>query len=435
MSRGAMRAAAPGALRPSGTVHDRKPRALRVLALVLALPLFFSVGRYIPGLTWTLEIAIVLSLLLAVLSVVGAKARTLDPFNIYIMLVAFGLPVLGALSANIVFGQPVWLGLAAQRGCLLALFAYAISNFLHTGRLTIAEFQRALVILAWLNLAVCAPVMIFLDPNDYSNLGALVSDGGGVFNQFHLPMLFIIFGALYFVSVWIFSGRPKQGLLAVPFILYIFGGTTGRVLSLSLIVAFVLIAWIARPRRRFGSIFGAIALIAVIFVVVEAALPGKIGTMLSKYQDAFSAVSGAYDVEDFSANARILQAETAWPYVLDNPIIGTGVISNQWNGGYESLFGYFHPSDLGLLGLVFVYGLVGLVFYGVQHVLLLKSLARVAGLVGRVPHSPFLLATTAILVFFFVSSVSSGTFLLYPEQPLLFLVLMRNQTQRYYYAN
>lgn len=424
-----MKTAARGALRPSRLVRDRKPRASRVLALAVALPLFFSVGRYIPALTWTLELGIALSLVLAVLSVIGTKARKHDPFNIYLMLLAFGLPVLGALSASIVFGQPMWLGLAAQRGFLLALFAYAMGNFLHSGRLTIAEFQRALVILAWLNLAICAPVLIFLDPNNYRDLGGLVSDGGGVFNQFHLPMTFIIFGAIYFVCTWTLSGRAKYGLLAAPFLLYIFVGTSGRVLALAMIAALVMSVWIGSPHKRFGNVLGVIGLIAVFLVVVEFALPGKTGAMLSKYQDAFSAVSGAYGVDDISANSRILQAETAWPYVLDNPIIGTGALSNQWNGGYRATFGYFHPSDLGLLGLVFVYGLVGLVFFGVQYVLLLKSLSPVARLVGRVPNSAFLLAITTFVVFFLVASVSSGLFVLVPEQTLLLFVLMRYQTQ------
>lgn len=428
-------AAAHGALRDSRFVRDRKPRTLRVLALIVALPLFFSVGRYIPAFKWTLELGIALSLVLAVLSTVGAKARTRNPFNIYLMLVAFGVPVLGALSAYIVFGQPMWLGLAAQRGCLLALFAYAMGNFLDNERLTLAEFQRALVILAWLNLAICAPVLIFLDPNDFSGLGGLVSDGGGVFNEFHLPMMFIVFGAIYFVSNWMLSGRAVYGLLAAPFLLYIFGGNTGRVLNLAMVVALVVIAWIGSPHRRFGNILGAIALTAVILVVVETVIPGKIGAMLSRYGDAFSAVSGAYNVEDISANARILQAETAWPYVLNNPIIGTGAISNEWNGGYKAMFGYFHPSDLGLLGLVFVYGLVGVIFFGVQYVFLLRSISPVAKLVGRVPHSALLLAMAALLVFLLVSSVSTGLFVLVPEQALLFFVLMRAQIQRYSYAN
>lgn len=407
------------------------PRTYRVLFLLIALPLFFSVGRYIPITKWTLELGIVLAIGAALFAGVGARPAPRSSFNTYIMLIAFGLPVLGAFSAYVMFGQPMLYGLATQRGCLLALFAYATGKLIANGRLSLAEFERAFVILAWINLAICAPALILLDPNNYSDLGALVSDGGGVFNEFHLPMTFIIFGAMYYVSLWVVSDRAKHGAMALPFILYVVAGNNGRILNIALILALMMIAWIGSPHKRIRNIFGAIVLAIVVILIVGILNPDKIGAMILKYQDAFAAVSGAYDVADISANARIIQTEIAWPYILTSPIIGTGAVSNEWNGGYQHMFGYFHPSDLGIIGLAFVYGIIGVALFSVQYVIYIKLVKYVVPF-ERKPYGALLLAVTANLGFMLFSSVVTGSFILIPEQTLFFFAFAIAQIQLSY---
>lgn len=413
---------------PIAAVRD--PRTTRVVALLVALPLFFSVARYIPALKWSLELGILLSVGAALLSNAGGRPATRSTFNVYIMLTAFGLPLLGAFAAYLAFDQPMVYGLAAQRGGLLALFAYAVGNLIGNGRLTFAEFERAFIILAWLNLAICAPVLMLLDPNNYSELGSLVSDGGGVFNEFHLPMSFIIFGALYYIGMWMLSDRARYGLLAAPFILYIVAGNNGRIVNIALAVTLLTIAWIGSPRKRVKNISAALALAIGVVLVVGIINPDKIGSMILKYQDAFAAVSGAYDVADVSANARIIQSELVWPYIYSSPIIGTGVVSNEWNGGYQQMFGYFHPSDLGMIGVLFVYGIVGVLFFSVQYLVFARIAPVVSYMADKVPYNALLLALFANLLFVLFSSVVTGTFILVPEQTLFFFAMIIAQARQ-----
>lgn len=407
----------------------KAPRTFWVVSLMVVLPLFFSVGRYIPASKWSLEIAILMSVGAAILSTAGGRAPMRHPFNVYIMLTAFGLPIMGALAAYVVFGQPMIYGLAAQRGCLLALFAYAIGNMIFNGRVTLAELQRAFIILAWFNLAVCAPVLILLDPNNYSELGALVSDGGGIYNEFHLPMTFILLGAMYYVSMWMLSDRPRYGLFAAPFILYIVAGANGRILNLALAVTLLVIAWIGSPRKRLKNLSAALALAIAVVIGIAIVNPDKIGSTVIKYQDAFAAVAGAYDVADVSANARIVQTEVAWPYIYDNPITGTGALSNEWNGGYQQLFGYFHPSDLGMIGVMFVYGLIGVAFFSFQYIAFARLSPVVKHMSDKVPYNALLLAMFANLLFMLFSSIVTGSFILVPEQTLFFFAVILAQVR------
>ena len=40
-------------------------------------------------------------------------------------------------------------------------------------------------------------------------------------------------------------------------------------------------------------------------------------------------------------------------------MLGNGFISNQWNGGWREILGYFYPVDIGILGNIFVFGILG----------------------------------------------------------------------------
>lgn len=409
-------------------------RRAYVVMLVIALPLFFSVFRYIPLLKWSLELGIVVAIGVAVFSNMSTgdsrrREPKRSPFNVYILLTTFALPALGALGANVVFAQPFVYGLAAQRGCLLALFAYGIGNLVASGRIRIPELERALIILAWINLAICAPVLILLDPNNYSDLGSLVSDGGGVFNEFHLPMPFIIFGLMYYISKWMLSDRIYYGMFAIPFIVFIVSGNNGRILNISIAIGLMAVAWIGSPHKRVKNIVSAVMFALVAMLAVSFLNPDKIGVMIEKYNDAFAAVTGAQSVDDISANARIIQTNIVWPYIDDSPIIGAGVLSNEWNGGYQQMFGYFHPSDLGIIGLMFTYGIVGILFFWFQYALFVRITPLVNFMSKKVLGNVFLLAIYANLLVMIIASLISGIFVLVPEQSLFFFAIIIAQAK------
>lgn len=413
---------------PSG---NPRPRVGRVIALILMLPLVFSVGRHVPGFGWTIELGIAVSLILTAISMFGSRPRQPDRFTIYLMLVAFVLPILSALGAYIAFQQPPWFGWAAQRGCLFALFAYAAGNLLADGKITISEFRRALVILAWVNLTICSLVVALFDPNDYNDLPGLVTDGGGLYNRFILPVVFIVFGAFYYFSRLIKSGKAVDGLLSAPFLLYIVAAYGGRSAMLAMLIALVVLTWLGSPSRRFSNALAATMIAGATLLVIEAAFPGTMDRLYVSFGDAFAAVMGADNVSDVSANARILQAEIALPYVMDNIILGTGTISNQWFGGYEAMFGYFHPADLGLLGLLFTYGVAGLLFFSVQYIIFARMIPPLSILIRRAPNDGFILCLVALLTYFLASALATGLFILNPEQTLLIFVLLRSEIRRY----
>jgi len=67
--------------------------------------------------------------------------------------------------------------------------------------------------------------------------------------------------------------------------------------------------------------------------------------------------------EDDSANSRVFQTETImkyWRGGAERWLLGNGWMSHQYKDGYKGAFGYFYPSDTGLLGGTFVFGVIGM---------------------------------------------------------------------------
>lgn len=423
--------------RPTGTPAGRRRvslkhphvRILRVLALAVALPIFFSTFRFVPQLWWTLELAILMSICATIFSYAGKGTIRTHPFSFYTIAVAFGFPLISAIAALNEFGQPMFYGLLAQRGWLLALFPLAIGNWIDNGRISLAELRRALLVLAWLNLLLCASTVLLLDPNDYSHLDGYVTNGGGVYNEFILPVIFLVIGGLYYLNKWILNSELKYLILTIPFIFFVlFSG--GRVLSIGFVMASLTIATMASRQKRVRKILATLLAFVAFLLIAAILAPEKFVSTISSYQDAFAAVFGAYEVDDISANARISQADMAWSYIDRNPIFGSGAVSVQWQGGFERVFGYFHPADLGIIGVIFLYGFFGMLFLGLQYVMFVRLMPRLTHLQHLDEVKFVLIPLYGALLFALVGSISAGAFILVPEHSLLLFSIIYSQTRK-----
>jgi hypothetical protein len=123
--------------------------------------------------------------------------------------------------------------------------------------------------------------------------------------------------------------------------------TIPRALLVSAGVALILyIVFLSRPgRAKVSLITLPLYLSSLVFVVPY-------------LRNAFIEVFGM----DQSYRARIAEARIAWRFFQEYPLIGFGQDSIQ-SISYQDLFGQFYPSDLGLLGVAFQFGLLGLILY------------------------------------------------------------------------
>jgi hypothetical protein len=386
----------------------------------------FSLLRYLPGMQITTDIWVVIMALILIVFIFNKLLNPRIKFTsveLYSLVILTVMPAMGAFTAYFEFGQPIVYGMLSQRSSLLIGFVFLISYLLKSGYVRIQEVSVAFTALAWINLAVCAPVIFILNPNDYSDLPNLVSDGGGVYNQFILPMTFILFGFFYYAVAGLRRKSKWLTLLSLPFLIYLVVGVSGRTLMLSILVTYILFSiLLLKPAKIISGLINFLSFTIVFLLVVQIVDPDKITEITSKYSDAFLAVIRGEEGGDPSANARIIQAAIALPLILQNPIFGTGTISNQWNDGYKSLFGYFHPSDLGLLGVIFVYGIVGAIVYAYQF-LLTWRLTRNLKPAELLVHDLYF-AISAYLVYFNLSSVATGAYVFWFEHAMIFMAIL-----------
>jgi hypothetical protein len=126
-------------------------------------------------------------------------------------------------------------------------------------------------------------------------------------------------------------------------------------------------------------------------------------------------------VEDLSANVRTYEVITAWPYILKHPLLGNGTLSNQWEGGTKELINsYFYAGDIGLIGVVYEVGLIGLLVFAYQF----RFAIRVSGrLLGRM-RSPLTDGCFGFLLINAFYSFSAAEFVFNAETTLFFIAVL-----------
>jgi len=144
-----------------------------------------------------------------------------------------------------------------------------------------------------------------------------------------------------------------------------------------------------------------------------------------RYSDAFTVVLAGTLTRDASANARIHETNAVLPYVRRNWLLGNGGLSNQWEDGYKNKFGYFYTSDIGLIGVVFVYGVAGAALLYLQFLFAL----RYAKTHEDVRYSPFLDASSVFLLFLFLHSFVTGSVAFDPSPSLFFIALLYSSSR------
>jgi hypothetical protein len=384
----------------------------------------------VPGLQWTLELMLGLTFILYVSIYRGIKFNHVSAVAVYIWILILVVPIMGAIMARLEYGQPLWLGLAVHRYLISCVFVLIIAKLLLKRSIEITDFERAFKILAWVNLVLCSTVVIYFDPNNFvpAEYGNLIADGGGHSNKFILPKTFILFGALYYLALG-FSGQSRLNIIyAMFFLVYLLSASQARVLMLALLCAIFFIAIHSRRNQRRNKIKNLVKVIFVLVALIVLILvvnPDIIDLVLQKFSDAFLAVLGESEVSDWSANARIQQVAIVSPLVMEHIWFGTGALSQRWLGGYEGVYGYLHPSDLGFLGVLFQYGIFGLCFFLLQYVFAWGAVKHFLRHIDTLKSQAFYMACAGSLIILMITSITTGFIAYSPEQILLFVVLLR----------
>jgi hypothetical protein len=266
---------------------------------------------------------------------------------------------LAAYKGHVVFGQPYYYGIMAQRSVLLSLSGILVVSFLNQGYITIKQVERTFFILSMALLFTGYFFFLFVNPQRFSEDEFVAySPIRGYRYRFQFALvIMLLFYSLFKVSN---ERKPVFSILVFLILFYLVyflqSRTTLVVMAITLVIYF-LRNYSIKEKVRNLFVYGSLVLLAsiVFFSLGYTGLYEKYKVLYENVLEAFT----KGNPDEASSAMRYMEYKTALDYIGKNPLLGNGFISNQWNGGFHSLFGYFYPVDIGILGNIFVFGIIG----------------------------------------------------------------------------
>lgn len=272
------------------------------------------------------------------------------------------IPFFNCIQAKEVYGQPVIYGLLAQRTNFLILVAVFNVFLLKKGMISLKQIEFYFLITTHFCLAIFFYYNLFIDPLQYidTELVSYSMTRGYRFKFSNILVNSLMFYCIF--QIWINKLRSYYFSLIIC-LLYTIVYVQDR--SQLVAIAATLFLYYMRNFSIRKKIFYAISIISgvvVLFFLLYWIFPELINIYIQLYTNATSLITGDL-ATDASTNLRITESKIAVEGFKEHPLMGTGFVSRQWNGGYNAIFNYFYPSDVGILGNLFVYGIIGTIIY------------------------------------------------------------------------
>lgn len=347
-------------------------------------------------------------------------------FHLY-LLVPLIIQLQTALTTHFVFDQPLWIGLIPMSDLWLFYGCLLIYDLIQKGHVSIDLVENAYLGVAWMSLLFFYFMSLFTNPAQYQDTSLAAGNsmkGGQVYYGFNMTMMF--FGSVYyFIKAFIKKKYYLLGFSAL-FLIYIvffrFDRTVMAVTVASMALFFLLYVPI---REQFLAIFRFGLPLVLVIVLGAVLVPELYQTYVLMFQDMFATLTGN-EVEVGKESVRVYEMYVASKFLNDPMtwIFGCGKISQNWvEGGFNHFYGYFYPSDLGLIGMVFMFGVPGtLLFYG-QYGMAAFYIARTKFFKGDV----FYLALVFYLLTLFLDGLTNAYLMTYAAQTMIVVALL------YYY--
>ena len=266
---------------------------------------------------------------------------------------------LAAYKGHEVFGQPYYYGIMAQRSVMLSISGILLVSLLNKGLITINQVEKSFLYLSLTLLFIFYFFFLFVNPVKFTDAEFVAySPIRGYRYRFQFALVIM----LLFYSLFKVSHEQKNrfvivALLILFYLIYFLQSrTTLVVLAITILIYFVR-NFTLKEKIKKALIYGGIGLTAfAIFITLGYT------SLIDKYQILYQNVFNVFQGEspdEASSAVRFMEFNTALDYIQKNPLLGNGFISNQWNGGWHDILGYFYPVDIGILGNIFVFGIIG----------------------------------------------------------------------------
>jgi hypothetical protein len=419
--------AAPAPMPHNGTSSSY---GIKHILLAIAVAMNSRTFQFFPGMPLIQELWYVFCFLLLATVFPYWKFKNcwrFSRFEGYLLLLVLIVPCVSAICAWRALGQPLIFGFLAERNVALYAFIVAISFGFRYKSLRVTDVEKSLLLLSWGTMILFTTMHLALRPSDFTRYGIGFVTGPDELAEFKFQLFFVAFGFFYYVFQGFWKKSAKHYVISLAFLATAIGPVGGRGLTVSLALAalFFFCRWGGKAfllKTLPKMLLILVSLVGILYVFEGETVSARYG----KFSDAFQAVFAGTEVADASAASRPLQVLEALPHIAEHPLFGNGLVSNQWQRKQQNSLTDFYPADyvfppdIGVIGVMYLYGVFGILLFGWQY-----RFAWVSDVgLGASCHSPLLDATKGFLLFSVINSIATGIFVFNSETVLLFIVLL-----------
>ena len=374
------------------------PRRIALAAMFIMTARAFY---YFPGMSGPSELWNVLCFLFLCFVYLSWKVKNGGRFTgleIYVLIMMLIAPIWSGVMAQQVFGQPFFDGLLSQRSIICGVGALALLLFYRAGWINSEDCRQGFLIPAWLTLVSYTFFTIVMGAGESSS----ANEPTLKFFWGYIQIGFFYYGLIGFNK----KSKIHYGLSAL-FLIYLIS-TGQRAMLLTTLGTYGLFVLVRGSFARLmvfipASMCGIAALVGIFYIIN----PGFTTDLAVRIGEAVTVVTTGQKTADVSANARLKETAMATPYVSQSLLLGNGNISNHWKGGYSGVIGRFYPTDIGLIGAVYVYGILGTLLFIIQF---WWARRYAKGASQGVNTEPMADAIMAYLISYLVLSTTTGSF-------------------------
>ena len=332
------------------------------------------------------------------------KKLNLNYFSNSYLLILLFLPIIYAFRSNLIFDQSFLKGIIANFnhwGFLIIVYMYF---FFKGNKNGVFLLESSIIRFGWLSLFIIVPIKIL-----YPNLEYVVNSFDGsseylfsVKNSLSSP--FIVWTGFIYMIKFEYKKKIAHLIYLIIMLCYPIIFFNSRSYIIALLVYFLIFKSAGNNSRFFLKFF---RLLLIVFTIVILSLFNPsiylfFQNKLYLFKELFLGISGQI-TDDLSVSFRFIQSIEAFKFIEDYYVLGVGTLDSLVTKKY--IADYFHPSDLGIVGVIFNYGILGMLILLYQ----IKIFSFYFKANKHIKNS-FIIGTSHFLILQYILSVFTGAF-------------------------
>lgn len=292
--------------------------------------------------------------------------KNVSPVAYIVIVFALVLPVFSAWRSLVVFGQPMFYGIARMRFMLILLFAFHLYYTDYPIKTLLRQINCVNIF-----IAVGATIALYgfgidnvaAEPYFFTTYSAdleAVSDTIKGVKLTYCSSLILV-STIYYMVKSVHHPNPKNIAILLLFIFYILFVNKGRQPLVAIGAAFVVYILANLNLRNIAISIAALGAITAV-IINDSSITNRYTTILEGENSM-----------DTSFLARLSEIEYVTPYIKKYPIAGFGQLSYHFNDGFQGIFDeYFFIEDIGFIGTMAKGGVILLIMCAIFYFICLR---------------------------------------------------------------